>query len=210
MPRASKAKQSRIKNLGSRAQKQYSVTIEDVEDIPEPVSSNLECEDAFIINEKDGSLTLVGFLEDFEDDLLSDVNSSSDSESDEEDDRVVIHNYSEIQLLSDLEQFAKILAEAQQTAVKAEDERLKDNSRPKHYLKNSARSKRRYNRIRKDLEKQGYLSVKAWFAKAKVPEGCRGGEVTEDQISEAETIEDNVSTAESDSVSLFARVCTVD
>lgn len=36
-------------------------------------------------------------------------------------------------------------------------------------MKNSARTKRRHNKIRKDLEKQGYFSVKDWFSKAKGP-----------------------------------------
>lgn len=183
MPKRSKATQSRIKNLKANAQKskqkQPSVTIEEVEDSGEfrlESSSNprgitdqterIGPEEGFIFKGKDGSLTLFGFLEDFNgDDSILDFVDEPDSDG--EDDFQAGDDYTEIQELSDLEQFSKILAEAQQAAVEAENERLKGHNRPKHYFRNSARTKRRQKRVRKDLEKQGYHSIKSWFAKAK-------------------------------------------
>lgn len=93
MPWKSNAAQSHIENLGSRAQKWPSVTIEDVEDeddfnhklasIDQKQSDLEHLGETFIINE-DGSLTLVGFLKDLEDEPLSDFTSESDYPLDDE------------------------------------------------------------------------------------------------------------------------------
>src|SRR5271168_543086 len=121
MVRKSKAAQSRIKNLGSNAQKQPkqpAMTMEEVEDEDtinisghaaldinlnkgtKRTSSN----EGFIFDEEDGSLTLIGFLKDVEEESLPDFSSDSDSDSEygAED------NYQEICELSDLEQFSNI------------------------------------------------------------------------------------------------------
>jgi hypothetical protein len=158
MPRKSKAAHSRTKNLGSGVQrskqlKQASATIEEVKDtgefVPEHVSiprvsadqrDRRTSEEGFIFEDKDGSLTLVGFLE--EDHSLPLADFTSEADSDEEDEMGVEDGYPEIRELSDPEEFSKILAEAQRVAVEAEDERLKDNNRPKQYFKNSARTRR--------------------------------------------------------------------
>jgi hypothetical protein len=138
-------------------------------------------EEGFVFEENDGPLILMGFLGDLEEECLPDLDSSSesdDSESELEEDShggnlvlPVEGGYQEISNLSDLEQFSKILVEAQRVAVEAEIERLKGNPshQPRHYLKNYARTKKRRNKIIKDLEKQGYFSVKDWFSKAKGP-----------------------------------------
>ncbi|KIJ89404.1 hypothetical protein K443DRAFT_16164 [Laccaria amethystina LaAM-08-1] len=217
MPRKSKAAKSRIENLGSKAQKKPSVTIEDVPDEDDfnckPASLDLAqsdegmYEEAFIVDEEDGSLTLVGFLNDFGEEHLPDL--AHDLDSDDENDENPRDNYSEIEELSDLEQFSRILSEAQRIAVEAEDERLNENRRPKKYLKNSVRTKQRHKRIGKNLEKQGYLSIRTWFAKAKVAEG-EASEVARGQNSESDvemaTVDENlenISAEEGNSVSLI-------
>jgi hypothetical protein len=138
MPRKSKAAKSRIENLGSKAQKKPSVTIEDVPDEDDfnckPASLDLAQSDEGMY-EEDGSLTLVGFLNDFGEEHLPDL--AHDLDSDDENDENLRDNYLEIEELSDLEQFSRILSEAQRIAVEAEDERLNENRRPKKYLKNS-------------------------------------------------------------------------
>ncbi|KAF8521938.1 hypothetical protein BU17DRAFT_87508 [Hysterangium stoloniferum] len=109
MPQKSKAAQSHIKNLGSKAQKKPSVTIKDVPDDNDfnckPVSLNLDqsnekmYEEAFIVDEEDGSLTLVGFLDDFEEEPLPDL--AHDLDSDDENDENPRDYYLEIQELSE-------------------------------------------------------------------------------------------------------------
>ena len=177
MPRKSKVARSRIKNLGSNAQlKKPTLTVEEDDGFDHCEPPNQEepdermYQEGLIVHEEDGSLTLVGFLDDFEDEPLPDLANDLDSESDDEDDESPVESYPEIQELSVLKQFSKILTEAQRIAVEAEDERLKENNRAKIYLKNSARTKRRHKQIAKDLEKQGYLPIKTWFTKAKSPE----------------------------------------
>jgi hypothetical protein len=180
MPRKPAALRSRIQNLGPNAQKQPPATVEDIEDEgdqfcnnPGPASSSLPpeipeeemFEEDFIIDKVDGSLTLVGFLGDFEEEPLPDL--APDPDSDDEDEDEDEEDNHDIKELSDLEEFTRVLAEAQRIAIEAEDERLKGTGRPKQYLGNSARTKRRYQQINRDLEKKGYLSVKAWFEKAK-------------------------------------------
>lgn len=75
----------------------------------------------------------MGFLGELEKQCLLDFDSSSESEE---------GGYKEVNNISDLEQFSKILVETQRVAVDAEIERLKGNHQPKHYLKNSAQTKR--------------------------------------------------------------------
>src|SRR5271168_4154124 len=116
MPRKSRGARSRINNLGSKARKR---PIEDVEDEGDQLpgsSISLACEtssertyeEGFVIDENDGSLTLVGYLSNFEEEPLPDF--ASDSESDEEEDDA--ENYPEIQEPSDLQIFSNILIEA--------------------------------------------------------------------------------------------------
>jgi hypothetical protein len=102
----------------------------------------------------------MGFLGELEEECLPNLDSESDEEDSEE------SGYHEVNNLSDLEQFSKILVEAQRVAAEAEVERLKGNQ-PKNYLKKFVRTKRRHKKIKKDLEKQGYFSFKDWFSKAK-------------------------------------------
>jgi len=209
MPRKSRGARSRINNLGSKARKR---PIEDVEDEGDqlPGSISLACEtssertyeEGFVIDEKDGSLTLVGYLSNFEEEPLPDFASDSESddlESDEEEDDA--ENYPEIQEPSDLQIFSNILIEAQRIAIEVENERLKESNRPKHHFGNSARTKRRNKRIRKDLEKKGYFSIETWFTNAKMVD-----KVMEDQNAELDsmiTVNEDVSMHESDSVSLI-------
>jgi hypothetical protein len=177
MGRKSKSAKSSINNLGSKSKKMHSVTtgIEDNNDsvyelgpVPHADSvhrnEGMSSEEGFVFEGKDGSLVLMGFLGDLEEECLPDFDSESDEDSGFEE-----GDYQEVNNLSDLEQFSKILVEAQRVAVEAEIERLKGNHQPKHYLKNSARTKRRHKKIKKDLEKQGYFSVKDWFSKSKGP-----------------------------------------
>jgi hypothetical protein len=148
------------------------VTIEDVEDegdfnplpasIDQRQSDSENLGEAYTIDE-DGSLTFVGFLKDLEDEPLPDFTSDSQSDDEEEDQE---EDNTEIEKISDLDRFSQVLAEAQRIAVEVEDQRLKENNRPKQYLGNSARTKRRQRQIGKDLEKKGYHSIKTWFAKA--------------------------------------------
>ena len=91
-------------------------------------------------------------------DLMSDIpDQDSGSEVDDE--------FEEIREVSDLEMFANTLAEVQRVAVETEDKRLKEYNHPKHYLGNSARSKRHHRQIGRELKAKGYHSIKEWFAK---------------------------------------------
>ena len=138
-------------------------------------------------------MTLLCFLDDFEDESFPDFG-SPDSDLDSDDDEISESDYPEIQIQLDLEQFSKVLAEAQNISVEVEDERMKDNNRPRQYLKNSAQTKQRNKQITKDLEKQGYFTVKAWFAKSRAPApegpmtGFENNEVEKDQDSDVEMI----------------------
>ncbi|KAF8888190.1 hypothetical protein CPB84DRAFT_1749584 [Gymnopilus junonius] len=138
-----------------------SVTIEEVEDsgkfLLQPILSSQvsvdqrkerRSEEGFIFEDKDGSFTLVGFLEDFEENSLPDF--TCDSDQDDDDDVCVEDDYLVIQEISDLEQFSVTLAEAQRVAVQAEHERLRDNNWPKQYSKNTAQMKQCQKKIRKD------------------------------------------------------------
>lgn len=153
MPHKSKSAISRTQNLQSSTKKQSSVTIEDVEDEGE-VPYNLspsnsdpttprELEDYSLEAEEKtitGTTIRVGYLDDLEEEPLSDLMSDPEI-PDQDSDLDVDSDNEEITEVSDLEKFTNVLAEAQRVAVEAEDERLKEYKRPKHYLGNSARTK---------------------------------------------------------------------
>ena len=92
MGQKTKAAWSGIQNLSSNARKQPKAIVEDVEEEgnfncrPGSATFNLEKTDerayqeAVVIEEKDGSLTLTGFLEDFEDEPLLDLDSDDEDE----------------------------------------------------------------------------------------------------------------------------------
>ena len=162
MPHKSKLAISCIQNLGSSAKKWSSVTIEDVEDEGElPYNQSSSHSDQRDL-EADEPITIIGYLDDLEEELLPDLisdipNQDSDSEVDDK--------FEEIREVLDLEMFANTLAEAQRVAVETEDKRLKEYNHPKHYLGNSARSKQHHRQIGRELKAKGYHLIKEWFAK---------------------------------------------
>ena len=163
MPRKSKLAISRIQNLESNAKKKSPVTIEDEADS----DSDSEGEEST----EDDPITIIGYLDDFEEEPLPDLMSEipdQDSDLDMDDE------FEEIVEVSDLEMFANTLAEAQRVAVEAEVRRLKESNRSnrsKHYLGNTARTKRHHRQIGRELEAKGYQSIKTWFAKQKESSG---------------------------------------
>jgi hypothetical protein len=161
---------SRLQNLGSNAKKRPSVTIEDVEDEDEPSSSHsndpVDSEGDFVEAE-DEPITIIGYLDDLEEEPLPDLVFENSDQEDSGLDLESDGEFEEISEVSALEEFANTLAEAQRVAVEAEDKRLKEYNRPKHYLGNSARQKRRQRQIGRELQAKGYRSVKEWFSKRK-------------------------------------------
>jgi hypothetical protein len=107
------------------------------------------------VGAEDGSLPDLVFENSDQEDSGLNLESDSDGE------------FEEISEVSALEKFANTLAEAQQVAVEAEKKRLKEYNRPKHYLGNSARQRRRQRQIGRELQAKGYHSVKEWFTKRK-------------------------------------------
>ncbi|KAJ7859828.1 hypothetical protein B0H14DRAFT_2576992 [Mycena olivaceomarginata] len=91
-------------------------------------------------------------MDDYEspDDLGSPEDSGDDSE-DEED-----HN-TEIQEISELEIFTETLKRAQKVAVARERELEKGRKRPHRYAGNSQRTRERHAKIRRDMQKKGFL-----------------------------------------------------
>lgn len=205
MPRKSKSAISRTQNLQSSTKKQSSVTIEDVEDEGE-VPYNLspsnsdpttprELEDYSLEAEEKtitGTTIRVGYLDDLEEEPLSDLMSDPEI-PDQDSDLDVDSDNEEITEVSDLEKFTNVLAEAQRVAVEAEDEKLKEYKHPKHYLGNSARTKRHHRQIGRELEAKGYRSVKEWFAKQ------NESFVSEDHSHNAKADSDEVPGSDSDS-----------
>ena len=131
MGRRPKSIKSSITNLGSKTQRRHSKSLAVTNDLPVDSVGDLEfrpvphvgsehrnegisSEEGFVFKGDNESLTLMGFLGDLEEECLPDL-LDSDSESDEED-----CDYQEVNNLSDLEQFTKILVEAQRVAIEAE------------------------------------------------------------------------------------------
>jgi len=176
MPCKSKSAISHIKNLGSNEKKQPAVTIEDVDDEDEPFnqtpsySSDLitqrASEDGFSEAE-DELITMIGYLDNLEEEPLPDLMSQSSDQEDLGLDLDSEDEFEEIDEISPLEKFANTLAEVQRVAVEAEDKQLKEYNCPKHYLGNSARNKRWQRQIGRELEAKGYHSIKEWFSKMK-------------------------------------------
>ncbi|PPQ70445.1 hypothetical protein CVT26_013939 [Gymnopilus dilepis] len=217
-----KAAKARIQNLGTNAAKSKtkhcSVTVEEIEDsgnfVLEPTEKprsslnqrqDSEREDGFIFEDKDGVLTVVGFLEELEEDPLPD---DADLDSDEEGDVGSEEYYEEIQEYTDLERFSNILAEAQRIAIEAEEERTKESNRPRRYTGNSARTKRRHKQLSKKLEKQGYHSITSWFTKAK-PSTHVVEEISNSQQSDVEMMSADEETCESASLRRARAALTV-
>jgi hypothetical protein len=179
MPQKSESAISCIQNLGSNAKKQSPVTIEDVEDegkLPynrSPSYSDPTTQSAledYSLEPKDDPITIIRYLDDLEEKPLPDPMSEiPDQDSDL--DMELDNEFEEITEVSDLERFANTLAEAQRVAVQAEDWRLKEYNCPKHYLGNSARTKRHHKQIGRELKAKEYHSIKTWFAKQKESSG---------------------------------------
>lgn len=173
MPRKSKSAISRIQNLESNAKKRPSVTIEDVDDEgepynPSPSHSNDPIDsEGNLIGVEDEPITIIGYLDDLEEEPLPDLVFENSGQEDSGLDLESDGEFEEISKVSALEKFANTLAEAQRVAVEAEDKPLKEYNRPKHYLGNSARQKRRHRQIRRELQAKGYHSVTEWFSKRK-------------------------------------------
>jgi hypothetical protein len=74
------------------------------------------------------------------------------------------HDETEIQEISELENFAETLKCAQRIAVTHERERDKGRKRPHRYTKKSKRTRERQAKIGKDMQKKGFLSVASFFA----------------------------------------------
>jgi hypothetical protein len=122
-----------------------------------------DSEDHFVEAEDDPT-TIIGYLDDLEEEPLPDLMSEirdQDSDLDMESDG----EFEYIAEVSDLETFSNTLAEAQRVAVEAEDQRLKEYNRPKRYHGNSARTKRHHRQIGRELEAKGYRLIKTWFEK---------------------------------------------
>ena len=106
---------------------------------------------------EDDPVTIIGYLDDLEEEPLPDLMSEiSDQDSDSDLDMELDEEIVEV---SDLKKFSDMLAEAQRAAVEAEDQRLKEYNHPKHYLGNSARTKRFHRQIGRELEAKGYHSM---------------------------------------------------
>lgn len=189
MPRKSKLAISRLQNLGSNAKKRPSVTIEDVDDEDEhykPSSSHSNDptdSGGDFMGDENEPITIIGYLDDLEEEPLPDLVSENSDQEDSGLDFESDDGFEEIGEVSALEKFANTLAEAQRVAVEAEDKRMKEYNRPKRYLGNSARHKRRQRQTGRELEAKGYRSIKEWFSKRKEnpeepeePDDHEGGE----------------------------------
>ena len=89
-----------------------------------------------------------------------DLYDSSDSENEDE-----LDDDTEIRELSALEHFAETLQKAQEVATAAEREREKENKRPKRYQGNSKRTQQCHDLKHQEFDKEGYISVKEFWAK---------------------------------------------
>jgi hypothetical protein len=124
-------------------------------------------------------------MDDYEspDDLGSPEDSGDDSE-DEED-----HN-TEIQEISELEIFTETLKRAQKVAVARERELEKGRKRPHRYTGNSQRTRERHAKIRRDMQKKGFLSVGDFFShiRDKIAKRDTAGQVGGQLDSEVENL----------------------
>jgi len=130
MPRKSKSAISRIQNLGSNAKKRPSVTIEDVDDEDEhcgqspsysndPITQTALGDD--FTEAEDEPITIIGYLDDLEEEPLPDLMSQNSDQEDSGLDSDSDDGFEEIWEVSALEKFANTMAEAQRVAVEAED-----------------------------------------------------------------------------------------
>ncbi|TFK39723.1 hypothetical protein BDQ12DRAFT_721940 [Crucibulum laeve] len=144
MPEASKATHARCQNLSSVPNKHLKVTVEEIldEDAPFLYSSSHSAPP----NGLPELAEIMGHLCDLNGDDFPDIDSDSEYEDDMLDDR----SDNEIQDITALE-----------TAV--EREKMKENNRPKRYTGNSARSKRRHKKNRKNLANNGFMPITGWF-----------------------------------------------
>ncbi|KAF5310155.1 hypothetical protein D9619_010553 [Psilocybe cf. subviscida] len=211
----SKTTKSRLQNFGKHAQKQSKATSEDVplpqtSDLPPAGCTTSQATNsipqesyAISLDNQEQPIYLLGILDGVEEEGLPDLADSlsemGDSDVDSEDGEFAYmfeeNEDMEIQDFSELETFTKVLSEAQRIAVEAENERLKDHSRPTQYLRNSARTKRRQRAFQKDLAKKGFPSVLEWLKKSKPAASTS----TQETISvSSEDSEDETQSSESD------------
>lgn len=108
-------------------------------------------------------IEIIGRFDDLENDFPDLYGPAETDEEDEQDD-------TEIQEISVLEHFTEVLQKAQQAATAAEREREKSNKRPHQYDGTSKRSRRRHDLTRRELGKQGFISVTDFWARKKKAE----------------------------------------
>lgn len=201
MPRRPTSQQAKAQNAAQAREaykqatrKVQKATVEEVEDEDTPRchphnESPLEDPEIVeIINEfvhiqEDG---FIGYDPELEDDELED---------DEDDPDPLI----EIQELTDLEVFTQTLQKAHDAATAAEHERQKGNKRPKRYLGNSKRTRRRHKLNQKELEKKGFTSVIQWLSAAQkekrdgsVSAECSSSQAEPDYVSSDQESDDEV------------------
>lgn len=68
-----------------------------------------------------------------------------------------------------LEDYATIMKKAQEVAATEEKARRALNRRPKHYLKNSSRSQRRWAQVRRELAESGQKFIGSFFSSSHPP-----------------------------------------
>ncbi|KAJ7800373.1 hypothetical protein B0H14DRAFT_3885640 [Mycena olivaceomarginata] len=81
---------------------------------------------------------------------------------------------------AELEPFSALLRDAQAAAQIAEQARERGRNRPRQYLKNAPRTKRRHSEQAKDLKKKGYLSVFDWIKEMKEKKAASSGDELRD------------------------------
>lgn len=162
MGRRSNAVQSRLQNLGQPPQS-HRAHVDDVTDsededyLPSPPEKGASDDYGFIV------------FEDYESDGDDYTPGSSDSETEDESSDLEDEDRREIRNDADLLRFSAILVEAQQVAVKLEQEMDKP-KRAKHYTGNAPHTKRFHAKKRRTLAAEGQKFISQFFpARAMVP-----------------------------------------
>ncbi|KAJ7359642.1 hypothetical protein DFH08DRAFT_414320 [Mycena albidolilacea] len=81
---------------------------------------------------------------------------------------------------AELGAFSALLHDAQAAAQIAERARERSRTRPRQYLKNAPRTKRRHSEQAKDLKKKGYLNVFDWMKEMKEKKAASSGDELRD------------------------------
>ncbi|KAF7361462.1 RNF220 domain-containing protein [Mycena sanguinolenta] len=129
----------------------------EADDVPSHTANSQNISGTYPADIDPSLIEIIGRFEIIDDyDDLGALEMEDDCEDDREDE-------TEIQELSELENFTAVLKRAQEIAVAREREKEKGRKRARHYTGNSRRTQERRAKINRDMRAKGFLSVGAFL-----------------------------------------------